>query len=77
MDNTIESIAKNYHERDINASTSGGNNTCGCCKKTVLTVFSIEHDSQDYSKDLGICIDCLTSIHKIWEEKTPGKICPV
>ena len=69
----MKNIAENYHDRDICAMVGGCDLVCGCCRKKTTTTIFIEHDSQDHSKDLSICFDCYTSIHKIWKKKTPAK----
>jgi len=73
----IREIAKTYHDRDICAMMSGGELECPICGKTVTSLVCIEHDSQDYSKDLNICLDCYSELHRLWLENTPKKICPV
>jgi len=76
MTEKYNEIANNYHERDICASICMSNQICKCCNNKVLTTYSIEHDSLDFSKDLNICFDCYYEILKVWKEKKPGKIYP-
>jgi len=73
----IKEIAETYHDREVMTSMSGGDNKCECCGKTTITRTCIEHDSQDYSKDLWVCGDCYTAIATYWKENHPKKICPV
>lgn len=72
----VKEIAQNYHERDICATLSMLGQKCQCCEQIVLTTKSIEHDSQDHSKDLNICTDCYVEIVNYWKDHKPGKICP-
>ena len=73
----VKEIAETYHDRVVFSGMSGGENICGCCKKEVFSLVCIEHDSQDYSKDLWICHDCYTKIATYWKEHHPKKICPI
>jgi len=73
----IQETAKNYHDRTVQSGTIAGGQVCGCCGKDTIRTISIEHDSQDYSKDLSVCTDCCAEIYKIWKEETPKKICPI
>ena len=70
-------IADNYHDRLVMASMSGTNNNCQCCGKPTPTTTCIEHDSQDFTKDLWVCSDCYCAIVKYWQERKPKKIAPV
>lgn len=81
----IKEIAETYHDREVYSHTTlspfGYDDkiqllTCKCCEKEVRTIVSIEHDSRDYSKDMGVCFDCYTDISDYWNENSPGKICP-
>lgn len=68
-------IAEHYHCRTLHsASISMDGQICKCCGKTVYYTRNIEHDSQDYSKDLSICIDCYVKITNYWRENKPRKI---
>jgi hypothetical protein len=73
----IKEIAETYHDREVMTGMSGGDNKCECCGKKVVTRTCIEHDSQDYSKDLWICSDCYCAIVKYWQENRPKKIAPM
>jgi hypothetical protein len=69
----IKEIAETYHDRNVLASTYGIEKKCDCCEKMVLTTICIEHDSQDYSKDMGVCDDCYIAIVNYWKENCPKK----
>lgn len=73
----IKGIAETYHDRMVMTGMSGGNNKCECCGETVVTRTCIEHDSQDYSKDLWVCSDCYIAIATYWKEHRPKKIAPI
>jgi len=73
----IEELAKTYHDRVVMTGMSGGNSKCDCCGKPSVTRTCIEHDSQDFSKDLWICADCYCDIVKYWEKNLPNKILPI
>lgn len=74
--NVIE-IGNNYHDRLCMSCLTMENQTCGCCENIVDYTTSIEHDSQDFSKDKSVCIDCYTDIVKYWKENKPRKIPPI
>jgi len=73
----VKEIAEHYHDRVCGSMLTAAGQKCKCCGQVVRTTTSIEHDSQDYSKDLGVCTDCYTEIVNFWKENKPGKICPV
>jgi len=73
----IKEIAETYHDRLVMTGMSGGDNKCECCGKKVITRTCIEHDTQDYSKDLWVCVDCYCAIMKYWKEHKPKKIAPI
>lgn len=75
---TIKEIAESYHDRIVYSSMfSTEKLICRCCNNSVHSLCSIEHDSQDYSKDLNICLDCYTKIRDYWKENKPKKISPI
>jgi hypothetical protein len=73
----IKEIAETYHDRLVMASMSGTNNNCQCCGKPTPTTTCIEHDSQDFTKDLWVCSDCYCAVVKYWQENRPKKIAPI
>jgi len=73
----IKNVAETHHDRLVFAGMSGSEKICGCCKKEVYHVVCIEHDSQDYSKDMWVCLDCYNKIATYWKVHTPKKICPI
>ncbi len=82
LDEKIQKFAETYHDREVMASTmylgeAADLRDCGCCNNATGHLTCIEHDSQDYSKDLWICPDCYTKIATYWKEHSPKKICPV
>jgi hypothetical protein len=74
---SLEEIAKSYHDRDILAGYTCEGQICKCCGMETVTTVSIEHDSRDFSKDLSICNKCYTDIYTLWKKNTPRKICPI
>jgi hypothetical protein len=77
IEKRIKEFAETYHDREVMAMTTMTGQKCKCCEKLVLTTTSIEHDSQDRSKDKQVCGDCYVAIATYWKEHTPKKICPV
>jgi hypothetical protein len=73
----IKQIAETYHDRLVMTGMSGGDNKCECCGKKTVTRTCIEHDSQDFSKDLWVCADCYAAIATYWKEHRPKKIAPI
>ncbi len=73
----VEQIAKTYHDRLCMSSLTMEGQICKCCESIVLTTTSIEHDSQDYSKDLNVCANCYSHIAKWWQNNKPRKITPI
>lgn len=73
----VKEIAETHHDRLVFAGMSGGEKMCGCCKKEVPHLVCIEHDSQDYSKDMWVCGDCYMLIATYWKNNHPKKICPI
>ncbi len=73
----IQSIAETYHDRDCMSNLSMRNQICKCCESIVIHTTLIEHDSQERSKDLSICIDCYTRIYNYWTVNKPRKIAPI
>lgn len=63
----VKEIAPLYHDRICMSILSGFGQKCKCCGKIVSQTMSIEHETQDYSKDLSICIECYTEIVKFWK----------
>jgi len=74
--NKISKIATTYHDRAVMSSFRGDERECPCCNRPVKMTTSIEHDSQDYSKDLSVCVSCYSDIVKQWRKNTPKKIFP-
>jgi len=74
---TIIEISKEYHDRIVGGGIFGLKQKCKCCNKEVESRYCIEHDSMNFKKDLWICLECYTEIHKLWLINTPKKICPV
>lgn len=73
----VKELAESYHDRVVMSAMSVGNEPCDCCEKPAVTLYCIEHDSQDYSKDKWVCGDCYTAIATYWKEHHPKKICPI
>jgi len=73
----INEIAPHYHDRLCMSMLKMSGQKCKCCGQEVLTTTSIEHDSQDFSKDLSICFDCYTEIVNWWKKNKPGKIAAI
>lgn len=73
----IQSIANNYHDRLCMSVSVIDNQICKCCSNIVTHIVSIEHDSQDHSKDLGVCSNCYSHIVDYWKKNKPGKIAPI
>lgn len=77
MTGKLIQISKTYHERVVMSGMVGDKQACEICYKGTWSTYSIEHDSQDHSKDMNICIDCYDALLALWRECYPGKICPV
>ena len=73
----VEQIAQNYHDRPCMSGLTMDGQVCKCCENVVRTTTSIEHDSQDHSKDLKVCTDCYIDIATWWKNNKPGKIAPL
>lgn len=73
----VKELAESYHDRVVMSAMSVGNEPCDCCEKPAATLYCIEHDSQDYSKDKWVCGDCYTAIATYWKEHRPKKIAPI
>ncbi len=73
----IRNIAQNYHDRSCTSNCSGNDLVCDICNNYTCNLTGIEHNSQDYSKDLSICIDCYSKVYDYWKENSPGKISPI
>jgi hypothetical protein len=73
----VEQIAQIYHDRLCMSELTMEGQVCGCCESVVLTTTSIEHDSQDYSKDLNVCANCYSHIATWWKNNKPRKIAPI
>jgi hypothetical protein len=73
----IKRIAETHHDREVMACQSGLSKTCPCCKKEEMNFVCIEHDSQDYSKDLWICSKCYVEVATYWKKHSRKKICPL
>jgi len=73
LEDKIIEIAEKYHDREVMASVSMDNQDCGCCNNATLITCCIEHDSQNYSKDLNVCPDCYEKIATYWKEHNPKK----
>jgi hypothetical protein len=78
LDEKIIEIGNAYHGRMCSPTISGMNRdrVCGCCEGLTRTQTGIEHDSQDHSKDLWVCIDCMSDLYKYWQNNEPRKIPP-
>ena len=72
----VEQIAQTYHDRPCMSGLTMEGQVCKCCESVVLTTTSIEHDSQDYSKDLNVCANCYSHIATWWKNNRPRKIAP-
>jgi len=73
----IKEVAEQYHDRLVMSMITMSGKNCDCCDKPEHTRICIEHDSQDYSKDMWICPDCYAKIVKYWKENHPKKIAPI
>lgn len=83
----IKEIASNYHDRlcasmtTISAFSPDGvgdqRRTCPTCGRKALTTISIEHNSQDFSKDLNICLSCYADLTVLWKTNSPKKLSPI
>jgi RNase P subunit RPR2 len=73
----VEQIAQKYHDRLCMSGLTMEGQVCKCCESVVLTTTSIEHDSQDYSKDLNVCSNCYSHIVTWWKNNKPRKIAPI
>jgi hypothetical protein len=73
----VEEVAETYHDKLCGNSTTVREQICPCCWNLVTTTTKIEHDSQDYSKDLSVCFDCYSKIHTQWQKNNPAKISPI
>ena len=73
-------IASNYHERIPNAiigsyMVSGPpKERCPNCGNITISKTCVEHDSQDKSKDLWICLDCYSAVCSLWKKYYPKKM---
>lgn len=73
----IKELGETYHDRLVGSNLVMSGQVCDCCKKETMSTWGIEHDSQDHSKDLGLCDDCFMEILKYWVEFRPRKIAPI
>jgi hypothetical protein len=73
----VKSIAETYHDRVCMSMLTMENQVCKCCGSVVRVTTSIEHDSQDHSKDLSVCTNCYEHIVNYWKMNRPGKIAPI
>lgn len=73
----VKSIADTYHDRLCMNCLSMENQICECCGSVVSYTTSIEHESQDYSKDLSVCSNCYEHIVNYWTKNKPRKIAPI
>lgn len=70
--NKVEQIAQTYHDRLCMSVLTMEGQICKCCESVVLTTTSIEHDNQDYSKDLNVCANCYSHIANWWKNNKPS-----
>ena len=83
----IQEISKTYHDRLVCSMTSicgfssltneDLTRNCPICGRKTISTISIEHDSQDHSKDLSICLSCYTDLHVLWKTNSPKKLSPI
>lgn len=76
LNEQLSEIANTYHDRLCGAMLSM-DRSCPICKKLTHSTIGIEHDSQEHSKDIHMCLSCYNKLHNLWIERKPNKISPV
>jgi len=67
---TINNIAKNYHERYPCGAIHIKNKICECCASSINITIKLEYNNRDYSKDIKICNNCYYKVFNIWNNAT-------